>query len=278
MLTDSQTADFGRDGFVVTDSIITADVVEALRERFDRLFHGEFETGIQPDEVNWQHGSSDPSLTRQICNGWRADRTIAETVLDAGIGEAIASLAGWPGTRIIQDNVLWKPMGARSLGYHRDNQFLEWYSPQEMFTCWIALDDTTEAGGTVEFATGSYQWPVDEGPLPRFHAPEDYRAPVNQAADAHGQTVDIGYVEVSAGSGSFHHGWTWHGSGPNHSFGERRALVVHCGSSDTTFNRPGFAVGNGPIYTKYAHLTDDVMDENYFPITWTAAGYRTPGI
>jgi ectoine hydroxylase-related dioxygenase (phytanoyl-CoA dioxygenase family) len=174
--------------------------------------------------------------------------------------------------------MLWKPMGAKSVGYHRDNQFLAWYQPQEMLTCWNALDDTSEVGGTLEFAKGSHRWAVDGGPLPQFHAPEDYRAPVKRAAEEYRQALDHGYVEVSAGSASFHHGWTWHGSGPNHSFGERRALVVHCASSEATFNRSGFTEGNGPIYSRYAHLGDDVMDENYFPITWAADGHRTPGL
>ena len=269
---------FDQHGFVVAESIIDLSQVESLRDRFERLYRGEFETGITPDEVNWQHGASDSSLTRQICNGWRADPEVARTVLNPRIGEAIAALAGWPGTRVIQDNVLWKPMGARSVGYHRDNQYLAWFAPREMYTCWIALDDTTEAGGTLEFARGSHKWPTEDGPLPQFHAPEDYRAPVNAAAFEQGQNVDIAHVEVSPGAGSFHHGWTWHGSGPNHSFGDRRALVIHCASSEATFDRDGMQLGTGPIYTRYAHLTDDMMDENYFPITWTTDGYRTPGL
>ena len=56
------------------EDLIDAQTVERLRERYGRLFRGEFETGVAPDEVNWQEGKSDPSLTRQICNGWKADR------------------------------------------------------------------------------------------------------------------------------------------------------------------------------------------------------------
>ena len=278
MLSEDDRGAFDRDGFVINGPLIDGDTVSELCDRFERLFRGEFETGITPDEVNWQADASDPSLTRQICNGWRADPVIARTVLRADIGEAIAALAGWPGTRLIQDNVLWKPIGARSLGYHRDNQFLEWYTPQEMYTCWIALDDTNESGGTMEFAKGSHRWPIDDGPLPLFHGPEDYRAPVQAAAAARDEDPEFVFVEVSAGAASFHHGWTWHGSGPNHSFGERRALVIHCASSEAVFHRPGFRSGNGPIYSRYAHLKDDLMDENYFPITWRRDGYRTPGI
>ena len=108
-------AAFRADGFVTVDRLVADDLLAPLHERFDRLFRGEFETGIEPDEVNWQEASGDPTLTRQLCNGWRADRLVAAVVMSPGFGEAIAGLAGWPGARIIQDNVLWKPPGARSV-------------------------------------------------------------------------------------------------------------------------------------------------------------------
>ena len=114
------------EGLLVVNELIDQATVLCLRERFDRLFEGEFETGVQPDEINWQEGSSDPSLTRQICNGWKADRDIARVVLREDLGKAIATLAEWPGPRIVQDNVLFKPPGARSIGYHRDNAYLAW--------------------------------------------------------------------------------------------------------------------------------------------------------
>ena len=269
---------FDADGFALAPRLVGPDLVESLTERFERLFAGDFETGIKPDEVNWQQGESDPSLTRQICNAWKADRLVASVVLDAGLGEAVARLAGWPGARLVQDNVLWKPPGARSVGFHRDNAYLGWYTPQEMCSCWIALDDTTANGGTMELARASHKWPVSDGPEGEFHAPEDYRAPVVEAARSAGASPELVAVEVAAGEGSFHHGWTWHGSGPNRSKDHRRALVLHCASSEARFNRAGFGTGNGPIYTRYARLADDTMDENHFPILWQEDGQRTPNL
>ena len=278
VLDSAELAAFDADGFVVVQSIVDTALIEPLRARFECLFRGDFETGTAPDEVNWQHDRSDPTLTRQICNGWKADRLIAATVLDARLGETLARLAGWPGARIVQDNVLWKPPGARSLGFHRDNSYLAWYEPTEMLSCWIALDDTTARGGTMELARGSHRWPTDADPSAQFHAPDDYRASVRAAAGAAGAALDIATVEAPAGGGSFHHGWAWHGSGPNRTDSHRRALVLHCASSDTRFNRACFGVGNGPVYSRYARLTDDEMDENHFPILWRNDGYRTPGI
>ena len=278
LISASQAATFEADGFVTVDSLIDPRLVDPLKERFERLFSGDFETGTSPDEVNWLQGRSDPTLTRQICNGWKADRLIASVLLDARLGEAVARLAGWPGARVVQDNVLWKPPGARSLGFHRDNAYLAWYTPRQMFSCWIALDDTTASGGTVELARGSHRWPTGADPTGVFHAPDDYRATVSAAAAAAGAELDIAAVEVAAGGGAFHHGWAWHGSGPNCSGWHRRSLVLHCASSEARFNRAGFGEGNGPVYSRYARLTDDEMDENHFPILWRSDGYRTPGI
>ena len=277
-LTDDEAAAFARDGFVVVDGLVDPALFDPLRRCFDRLFRGEFETGVEPDEVNWQEGDGDPTLTRQICNGWRADRLVAATVLRADLGEAVARLAGWPGARITQDNLLWKPPGARSLGFHRDNAYLPWYRPQEMATCWMALDDTSAAGGTAEFARGSHCWPHQGDPDGEFHAPQNHRATVVEAAARHGAHLDIVPVEVDAGGGSFHHGWTWHGSGANDTGTDRRALVLHCANSGARFHRPGFGEGNGPIYSRYAQPDDDAMDEAHFPILWREDGYRTPGL
>ncbi len=278
MLTSDHLSSFETDGFVEVGPVLDPDLVEQLHERFERLFAGEFETGTAPDEVNWQLGESDPSLTRQICNGWKADRLIASTVLDERIGEAVARLAGWPGARIVQDNVIWKPPGARSLGFHRDNAYLGWYTPREMCSCWIALDDTSASGGTLELARGSHRWPPSTGPVGEFHAPDDYRAAVNAASTGAEAELEIVALEMRSGSAAFHHGWVWHGSGPNRSGSDRRSLVLHCASSEARFCRAGFGTGNGPVYTRYARLCDDEMDENHFPILWRRDGYRTAGI
>ena len=133
---------FERDGFVVVDRIIDSDAIPRLHDAFNDLFDGSFETGVRPDEVNWQTANGNPALTRQICNGWKANRDIARVVLDGTIGQAIARLADWPGVRIMIDNVIWKPPGAKSLGFHQDSAYLAWFTPSDLLTCWIALDDT----------------------------------------------------------------------------------------------------------------------------------------
>ncbi len=278
-LSPAQIERFDTDGFLMVEEIIDRATVEQLRERYERLFRGQFETGVSPDEVNWQQETGDPSLTRQICNGWKADRLIASVVFRSDLGEAIARLAGWDGTRVMIDNVLWKPPGTRPLGFHQDNAYLRWFNPGRLLSCWIALDDTRADGGTMEVVRGSHRW-APSLPEGEFHGPEDYQKHMLQAAAEEGVTPDLVPIVVKAGGGSFHHGWTWHGSGHNRCPTPRRSLVIHAMPSDAAFaeDPADLMFGTGPIYNRYKRIGDSVMDENYFPITWTEGGYRTAGL
>jgi ectoine hydroxylase-related dioxygenase (phytanoyl-CoA dioxygenase family) len=266
--------DYAQQGFLVVDQILPLEQIKILHQAFDDVFNGIFETGVTPDEVNWQQGTGDPSLTRQVCNGWKANRSIARVVLSEALGRSVAQLAGWPGVRIMIDNLLWKPSDARSLGYHQDSAYLSWFSPSDLISCWIALDDTTRSGGTLEFAAQSHKW-QQGSPSGEFHGPDNYRKPMQNAAMCQGVSPHIDYVEVKAGGGSLHHGWTWHGSGANHSTKPRRALVLHLMRCDAEYNPAKFEQGIGPIYSRYKRLADNQLDENYFPILWHEDGSRT---
>ena len=128
-LTNDQVARFSADGFLILPKLIERAEAARVASRFEDLFRGKFETGLYPDEWNWQEGRDPPDRSRQICNGWKSDRVVAELVLRREIGMLCAQLAGWPGARIVQDNVIWKPPGAKSLGYHQDNAYADWIDP-----------------------------------------------------------------------------------------------------------------------------------------------------
>ena len=110
--TSEQVASFERDGFlIVEEGLISDRALELLRERYEGLFDGDYETGIRPDEVNWVPGRDPEDRTRQICNGWKADETVAARCSTSGSDGSRAALL--VGTRMLQDNVLWKPPGRR---------------------------------------------------------------------------------------------------------------------------------------------------------------------
>ena len=80
--TPEQVEAFHRDGFlVVEEGLVPERALELLRERYLRLFDGDYETGIRPDEVNWVPGRDPEDRTRQLCNAWKSDNIVAAQVL-----------------------------------------------------------------------------------------------------------------------------------------------------------------------------------------------------
>ena len=264
---------FNNNGFIIFDKFLLEENIEILKNRFDDLFDGKFENTIEPDELNWKKNLSDPNATRQICNVWKSDNFIRKIVCNKTIGLIASKLMGWQGARLAQDNILWKPSGEKTLGYHQDASYVDWIVPQTMVTCWMFLDQTSQKIGTLEFVTGSHKWELSP-PSVNFHSPEDYRRELINFAKDNNKELNITYVEVPPGGASFHHGYTWHGSGTNKTSLNRRAIVSHCIPSDAKFHSTNIG-GTGKIYKRYKKLNTNEMDESFFPIIWNKEGYQT---
>lgn len=275
-LSPEQIAQFRRDGFLIVDKIIEPDAAAAIRDRFAPIFEqGEYETGIRPDEVNKPVGN--PPYTQQICNAWKSDLTVARHILSENLGRACAQLGGWNGARLMIDNLLWKPVGGRAIGFHQDSMYSLWIDKPALVSCWVALDQTSADGGTLVYIKGSHTW-GEARPIMQFHGPEDDLKEVREWAETHGFELELVPVVVPPGGGAFHDGWLWHGSRLNQADVPRRALAAHFFQDDIRFNPQKLNIGNGPMYGRYRKLGSNEVDEGYFPITWRADGYRTPGL
>ena len=265
-LSESLIEEFNNNGFLILDNFLDLNYIEDLRNKFEPLFKGNFETGIEPDEWNWKFGKDPEDVTRQICNAWKADHLIKKVVCHRIIGEVCSRLMNWKGARLVQDNVLWKPPGGKTLGFHQDAAYDDWLIPQTMTTCWMSLDDTSKETGTLEYIKGSHKWGL-QPPKGEFHSPEDYKKELNIFAEKNNKQIEVAYVEVPAGGVSFHHGFTWHGSGINTSNKNRRAIVSHCVPSNAKFH-PTNEGGTAKTYKKYKKENSDLLDEEYFPLLW----------
>jgi ectoine hydroxylase-related dioxygenase (phytanoyl-CoA dioxygenase family) len=269
--TEEQIEAYRRDGFVVVDEFLPVDEVDRLRDHFARAFAHEWETGLRPDEVNYEPGVTPPDRTRQLCNVWKADRTVSATVLSARNARFGARLAGVPGLRLIQDNAIWKPPSGKALLCHQDAAYVGWLEPPNMTTCWMALDDTSADAGTIYYVRGSSHWPRF-APRGEFHAPDDWLGYVHDVAPAEAE-IELVPIEVAAGGAAFHDGWTFHGSPPNQRADkERRALVSHMVSTET---RWADGTPPHPIYSKYRRPGEVELDEAFFPVMWREDGHRT---
>ena len=112
----------------------------------------------------------------------------------------------------------------------------------------------------------------------QFHAPDDYRAPRERRL--------LRIVGVRAGhrrGGSGRRRW---GVPPRMGLARlgpqpQQAVTAGPWCCTAPAARPattgaGFGEGNGPIYSRYARLTDDGMDENHFPILWRSRRLPDP--
>ena len=170
--TPEQIQQYANDGFLIVERWLSDDEVERTRERFHACFEHEWETGLAPDEVNYTPGVTPPDRTRQLCNVWKADRWLAHITLAERNARFAAKLAGAPGMRLLQDNMIWKPPSGKALLAHQDAAYVPFLEPPNMTSCWMALDETAADTGTIYYARGSHAW----GQLPTgdtFHAPEE---------------------------------------------------------------------------------------------------------
>ena len=268
--TPEQIAAYRRDGFLVVERFLAEDEVQRLRERFAACFAHEWETGLRPDEVNYDPKSTPPDLTRQLCNAWKSDRTVAATVLAERNAAFGAALAGVSGLRLLQDNLIWKLPSGKALLCHQDAAYTDFLDPKNMTTCWMALDDTRADTGTIYYVRGSNHWPR----APRggtFHAPDDWLAHVRTSMPVDAE-LELVPIEVPAGGAAFHDGWTFHGSPPNErADGERRSIISHMVSTETTWSEGA----PHPVYSRYRRPGERELDEAFFPVMWRDDGHRS---
>jgi hypothetical protein len=68
--TAAQIEAYRRDGFLVVEQWLDPAEVERAREHFARCFAHEWETGLMPDEVNYDPKTTPPDRTRRTWTSW----------------------------------------------------------------------------------------------------------------------------------------------------------------------------------------------------------------
>ena len=212
--------------FIVPEAILPSELVERAIVHMDAVMAGEYETGQPPHSRRWNPGDDERQI-RKIDQPHLADRTILEVISHPQIGKWAARVTGAQMVQVWAAQMLYKPPGGDPLGnvgWHQDK--LYWpYWEGEVFTAWVALSKVTEKGGGMRFVRRSHQWGgVLEG--------GDFFSPDHKAQrEAIQIPPDETWQEIPAvlppGGLSFHHCYTFHGSGPNLETWPRRSLAIH---------------------------------------------------
>ena len=279
--------DFLKNGFArIPPSIfsLSAKQVESLRNEFERLFAGEYETGIYPDEIHWRKGISRESAVREICNGWKANHEVAAIVGSECLGKLACDVMSWQSSRIGQDDCLHKPTNSNAVGFHQDGAYIsDNFLPREnnCLTMWIALDDADEENGALQYCPGSHRWAGSDTSKDvsdaSFHVgdSDDHfqslrKAALNAGLDPEEALAAVQTIPVAAGQLLVHHQDVWHGSASNISQNRvRRALVAHLVNGEVTWRtdaRPHY------IYGRYYIRGESVPRDDFFPVTFIRDG------
>jgi len=218
---------FQRDGYWISPKLIDDEQIERLRQAHERIWSGQFDGDGEP--MNPLYLSSNPDALRKFDNGWWINDEVRNVVTDPLIGQLCADLLDTDEIRLWHDQVIYKPgVGDKAtesgnVGWHQDYAYWQCSDTSDMITVWIALQDTDLSNGGMMTILGSHKW----GLIP------DSNSFFNQDMEQlkRKYSGDREWIEepciLKAGQASFHHGLTFHGSGPNMTNDPRLSVVAH---------------------------------------------------
>ena len=212
LLSDSQVAQFDRDGFVVLPDVLSPvdvalavaeiDVAEASVEAFLRGVDGERLSIAEAGAITFA-----PHLVA------RSPR-LRELATSPGLVGVCRDLIG-PDVNLYWDQAVYKkPEKPRRFPWHQDNGYT-FVRPQEYLTCWVALTDATLGNGCPQVARGRHV----HGTL-RHHYVEPLGWECFEDPD------DVAVAEVGAGGVVVFSSLTPHLTGPNTSDAVRKAYIL----------------------------------------------------
>jgi phytanoyl-CoA hydroxylase len=235
-LTEEQIQAYRQDGYLLVENFLNEDelsfwrkaVTAATEQRGGRkMAHGDTKTG-EDDGIN-KEADYFGKVFDQMINLWQTNEDVKKIMLDENLGEMVAKLADWSGTRIWHDQALIKRPWANPTSWHLDTPFWS-FSDRRALSIWVALDDATYENGCLYFIPGSYHTTSFENPG------------IGKNMDAvfefypQFKTAKSVAVPMKAGSCSFHNGLTIHGAGANMTNGFRRAMTCAYMPDGAKFN------------------------------------------
>ncbi len=177
-------------------------------------------------------GVSARTVLRKLDNPHAHRPAIQALARDRRLLDPVEALIG-PGVSVYFSQIFFKPPeGGGPKPAHQDNFYFGPVDPEGVVTAWIALDDASLENGCLYFGDGTHI-----GPVYGHFAPEG--EPFNlQLPQAILDKQPMSPAPVRKGGVSFHHGNTFHSSGPNHSQQWRRACALHFVSNGNEFANP----------------------------------------
>jgi len=235
-LSKQQIQNFQQEGFLLIEDFLDQAelnfwreaVKEAIEQRAGQKMPGSDVKLGEDDGIN-EDGDYYNKVFDQMLNLWQTNDKVKQMMENEQLGEMVAQLADWDGTRIWHDQALIKRPWANPTSWHLDTPFWS-FSDRRALSIWVALDDATYQNGCLYFIPGSNSKTTFENPGIGKNMDavfEFYPQFKNSKSVA---------VPMKAGSCSFHNGLTIHGAGANMTNGFRRAMTCAYMPDGAVFN------------------------------------------
>ncbi len=233
ILTESDIARYRHVGHLTVPGIFRADQTDAVIADIER-WGEEFLAEVAPAQRAWyvDGGVSARAVLRKLDNPHHFREPVRELARSPALVGLVEQLIG-PGIWVYFSQIFFKPPeGGGPKPAHQDNYYFGPNDPEGVVTAWIALDDATLENGCLYFGEGT-----NLGPVYAHEAPtaEPFNLQLPQAILARQPMMP---APVLRGGVSFHHGNTFHQSGPNLSTRWRRACALHFVNHKTWFEHP----------------------------------------
>jgi phytanoyl-CoA hydroxylase len=232
-LTEADKARYRHVGHLTVPAVFDRAATDALIEDIQR-WGVEFLADLPESQRAWyvDGGVKARAVLRKLDNPHHFRDSVRRLASAPVLVSLVEQLIG-RGVWVYFSQVFFKPPeGGGPKPAHQDNFYFGPNDPQGVVTAWIALDDATLENGCLYFGEGT-----NLGPVYPHEAPPDepYNLQLPQAIlDRQPMTP----APVLRGGVSFHHGNTFHQSGPNLSSHWRRACALHYVNAGTFFEHP----------------------------------------
>ncbi|NQU48089.1 MAG: phytanoyl-CoA dioxygenase family protein [Planctomycetes bacterium] len=223
-LTNAQRQKFRDYGFLASVPILSQDEVWELRDRVDHIRHNLAKYKSKLYEVESAHSERPDEVICHFLGAWLIDSKLRELVFDPRLTVPAAQLLEVDRLRFWHDQVFYKPaMHPGVVPWHQDYSYWTRVAPARHITINLLLDDADEKNGCLQFVPGSHRW----GLLPSLPFDSPLEQILEYLSVEHAADFLPQFACVPAGSATFHHSHTLHGSAGNRSTRPRRALVFN---------------------------------------------------
>ena len=239
-LSEADLAFYRHQGHLTVNGVFDPATMDEVVRDIER-WGEEFLADLPADKRAWyvDAGVASRTVLRKLDNPHACRAPVQDLARNPQLVSLVESFIG-SGVSVYFSQIFFKPPeGGGPKPAHQDNFYFGPTDIEGVVTAWVAMDDATLENGCMYFGDGT-----NKGPVYAHFAPQG--EPYNLQLPP--EVLDKQPMQpapVRKGGVSFHHGNTFHVSGPNHSKHWRRACALHFVRNDVEFATPALPYDHG---------------------------------